>query len=90
MYSPTRRLSSINPPFKALVLGDGLGDPAMLDGAANPPAHILRIGFLNYADPEKHIAKYAKVYDIVLLGDKSMDPVNAVLDAVCGKVVERD
>ena len=62
----------------------------MLDGAANPPAHILRIGFLNYADPEKHIAKYAKVYDIVLLGDKSMDPVNAVLDAVCGRVVERD
>eukprot|EP00729_Bicosta_minor_P006482 gene6482-26624_t len=67
----------------ALVLGDGLGDPAMLDGAARPPTHILRIGFLNYADPENHIAKYEKVYDIVLLGDQTMAPVNAVFEAVC-------
>ena len=43
----------------AIVLGDGIGDVTMVDGAAHPldDARVLKVGFLNYDDPSKHIAK---------------------------------
>lgn len=68
----------------AILLGDGLGDVTMVDGAVKPPEHVLRIGFLNYAQPEEHLAQYTSCFDIVVLGSISpMEPVNRILSAVC-------
>jgi len=64
-----------------LLLGDGLGDAAMIDGNREPPAHVLRVGFLNYQDPEPYIDKYTTAFDIVLLGDRSMAPINDIIRA---------
>ena len=65
-----------------ILLGDGLGDATMADGAAQPPTHVLRVGFLNYDDPHAHVAGYLQAFDVVLLGDGSMGPVNSILAAV--------
>ena len=69
----------------ALVLGDGVGDAAMVDGALAPPEAVLRVGFLNYNEPEKHLAKYSRTFDLVLVGpsgDADMAPVLEILDLI--------
>ena len=69
----------------ALLLGDGLGDAGMVDGALAAPDTVLRVGFLNYQDYEKHLAKYEKAFDIVLIGpagDQDMRVPQEILDLV--------
>ena len=66
----------------ALVLGDGLGDAMMVDGAAHPPSQVLRVGFLNYQNFAPHLADYLEVFDLVLLHDMSMAPVHDIIRAV--------
>ena len=57
----------------------------MVDGALAAPDTVLRVGFLNYQDYEKHLAKYEKAFDIVLIGpagDQDMRVPQEILDLV--------
>lgn len=62
-----------------LLLGDSLGDAKMADGFEYE--HILKIWFLNNDSPE-HREKYSEAYDLIILGDGSMDKVNEILKKI--------
>lgn len=64
-----------------LLLGDGLGDVTMADGAANEPACILKVGFLNEHEDEL-LPQYEAKFDMVILGDQGMEEVQKIVDAV--------
>ena len=64
-----------------LLLGDGLGDVTMADGAATEPACILKVGFLNEHEDEL-LAQYEAQFDMVILGDQGMAEVQKIVDAV--------
>ena len=69
----------------AIVVGDSLGDATMADGAISPPKTILRVGFLNYPDSERHLPKYNSTFDIVLVepsGEHDMEPITQLLDLI--------
>ena len=67
----------------ALVIGDGLGDANMSDGGASLDV-ALKIGYLN--DPsDDGKAKYAAVFDIVLMGDQGLSMVRAIVDRVISR-----
>ncbi|XP_077997148.1 cytosolic 5'-nucleotidase 3-like [Glandiceps talaboti] len=60
-----------------ILLGDTLGDLTMADGVKNIQ-NCLTIGYLNDKIDER-LDKYKDNYDVVLVGDESVDIVNAVL-----------
>ena len=64
-----------------LLLGDGLGDATMADGAATEPACILKVGFLNEHEDEL-LPQYEAQFDVVILGDDGMQEVQKIVDAV--------
>ncbi len=64
-----------------LLLGDSLGDAAMANGLNYEENEIIRIGFLN-TKVEERIDEYLEVFDVVLLGDGSLDPVELLLHQV--------
>lgn len=64
-----------------LLLGDGLGDVTMADGAAVEPACILKVGFLNEHEDEL-LPQYEAKFDMVILGDQGMEEVQKIVDAV--------
>ena len=64
-----------------LLLGDGLGDVTMADGAAIEPACILKVGFLNEHEDEL-LDQYEAKFDMVILGDQGMEDVQKILGAV--------
>ena len=64
-----------------LLLGDGLGDVTMADGAATEPACILKVGFLNEHEDEL-LLQYEAQFDVVILGDQGMEEVQKIIDAV--------
>lgn len=59
-----------------LLLGDSIGDTGMVDGFDY--SALLKIGFLN-SDIEKRLAEYQANFDLLLLNDAPMDPVNEVI-----------
>lgn len=70
-----------------LLLGDGLGDVTMADGADTEPACILKIGFLNEHEDEL-LPQYEAQFDMVILGDQGMEEVQKIIDAVLLGAVE--
>ncbi|XP_033728309.1 7-methylguanosine phosphate-specific 5'-nucleotidase A-like isoform X2 [Pecten maximus] len=63
-----------------LLLGDGIGDLRMADGATNM-TNKLTIGFLN-VKIEESLELYMSKYDIVICADESMDVVNSIMKIV--------
>lgn len=59
-----------------IVVGDSLGDLGMSAGIAH--SLKLTIGYLNH-DQELLFDKYAEAFDIVILGDSSLDFVNLLV-----------
>jgi 5'-nucleotidase len=59
-----------------ILLGDGIGDVGMLEGLSHET--VLKIGFLN-ENIEKLKPQFQKEFDIVILGDGSLEPVNNLL-----------
>jgi hypothetical protein len=69
-------------PRRAVVLvGDSEGDVTMADGLEVDT--VLKIGFLNYLPesppPAALVARYATLYDLVLLGDARADAVEELV-----------
>lgn len=62
-----------------LLLGDGLWDAKMADGFDYET--IIKIWFLNNDTPE-NCEKFQEAYDLVILGDWTMDEVNEVLKKI--------
>ncbi|KAJ3279279.1 5'-nucleotidase, cytosolic III [Borealophlyctis nickersoniae] len=62
-----------------ILMGDSLGDIDMSAGLVHDTQ--LSIGFLNY-DKDVLLEKYAKVFDVLVLGDAGMDFPNSILAAV--------
>lgn len=76
----TRYYEQIKNRKNVVVIGDNLEDAKMTEGLSHET--VLRISFLNeHAD--KLLAKFQKIYDIVLLNDSSMDYVNDLLKDIC-------
>lgn len=80
---------SISPFFKRqdllqrknlLLIGDSLGDLTMSEGI--PHDNIIKIGYLN--DRPERLPQYVDAYDIVILGDPSMDVVLRILQFITG------
>ncbi len=59
-----------------LLIGDTLGDLNMLQGVSHEV--VLRVGFLN-ENVDENFDLFKKEYDIVILGDGSMEPINQLL-----------
>lgn len=64
-----------------LLLGDSLGDPAMIEGFDYD--NLLKIGFLN-ENVEENLEKYKQNFDVVLLNDASMNYINKLLKEMIG------
>lgn len=63
-----------------ILLGDNLGDLHMADGAEHIKTK-LTIGFLNDKIDER-LESYKNSYDIVIVGDETLDIPNAILKAI--------
>ncbi|XP_021367852.1 cytosolic 5'-nucleotidase 3-like isoform X1 [Mizuhopecten yessoensis] len=66
-----------------LLLGDGIGDLHMADGATNVK-NKLTIGFLN-VKIEESLELYMSKYDIVICSDETMDVVNSIVKSITTK-----
>lgn len=66
-----------------ILLGDSPHDIDMLEGLK--PAAILKIGFLDDVDYEPRLASYRAAYDVVVLGNGSLDFVNELLVEIIKK-----
>ncbi len=62
-----------------LLLGDGLWDAHMADGFDYE--NIIKIWFLNNDTPESR-EKFSETFDLVILGDWSMDEVNKIVEKI--------
>ncbi len=60
-----------------IVMGDSIGDLRMSEGLAH--ATELTVGFLNH-DVESLTESYVNAFDIVIMNDSSLQPVNDLLD----------
>jgi len=69
----------------ALLIGDNIGDCTMVQGAHYE--NVLKIGFLSY-EIDKRMDDHLKHFDIVIMGDQSMNVVQAVLNAVINNEVD--
>jgi len=72
-----------------MLMGDSLGDVDMSNGV--PHDSVLRIGFLNRGNGnnvEALLPQYMSVYDIVLVGDDTMDVAQMLVDEIGGKQYE--
>ena len=65
-----------------LLLGDILGDIAMIDGFDYD--NLIKIGFLN-ENIDQDLKYFKNDYDIVLLNDSSMKPINNLLKEIIDK-----
>ena len=66
-----------------IVLGDSIGDAQMADGAATPPQQVLKVGFLNEsAEDTRRLAQFEEAFDIIILGDGTMQPVLNLLEKI--------
>ncbi|CAM4842529.1 unnamed protein product [Rotaria magnacalcarata] len=63
-----------------ILLGDSLGDTAMIDGMNNLK-NVLKIGFLNHSTPEK-LETYKNAFDIVLCEDETFVVPNSILKVI--------
>jgi hypothetical protein len=61
------------------LLGDGLWDSKMADGFDYET--IIKIWFLNNDTPENR-EKFQEAYDLIVLGDWTMEEVNEVLKKI--------
>jgi 5'-nucleotidase len=59
-----------------ILLGDGTGDAAMVEGFEYD--NIIKIGFLN-ENAEEHLESFHKNFDVIILNDGSMDFVNTLM-----------
>ena len=64
-----------------IILGDQVLDPLMAEGLGGS---TLSIGYLNEPD-NAVLQEYLRVYDMVLLGDASLDPVIDLLYRIAEK-----
>ena len=62
-----------------LLLGDQLSDLDMITGFKYD--HLIKIGFYNYKQ-KNNLAQFKKKYDIIILGDSSLDYVNRLLKEI--------
>jgi len=65
-----------------ILLGDSLGDARMtndLEFAAN----VIKIGFLNDANPDSKLEAFLSTFDIVLVNDDSMEVPIALFEFIC-------
>jgi 5'-nucleotidase len=62
-----------------LLLGDSLGDLGMTEGLEHD--NIIRIGFLN-DKINQLLVDYAREFDLIILNDGPMDPVNKLLEKI--------
>ena len=77
-WSRYNKNQSVVPPTQqrrnVLLLGDGLGDVTMADGAATEPECILKVGFLN-ENIEGLLPQYEDKFDLVITGDATLEEV---------------
>jgi 5'-nucleotidase len=64
-----------------LLLGDSIGDANMANGLDYQEDEIIKIGFLNTKINER-IEEYLDTFDIVLIGDASLSPVELLLHQI--------
>ncbi|KAG0169151.1 5'-nucleotidase, cytosolic III [Apophysomyces sp. BC1015] len=72
----TSYYKSIEHRKNVILVGDSLGDLQMSQGIRHDLC--LNVGFLNH-DIEALEARYAKAFDIVIVGDANMDPIVDIL-----------
>lgn len=72
--------TSLESRSNVLLLGDGVGDLQMANGATNV-CNKLTIGFLN-VKIEESLDLYTSKYDIVLCADETMDIANSILRSI--------
>ena len=76
-------LTSLKQRPMSVLLGDSIGDATMCSGGPHPPSTTLRIGFLNDASKAPQVlGDYLEKFDIVIVGDTPMTPVNCLLGAL--------
>ena len=78
-------MSQINQRHNVLLVGDSTGDAQMANGIHFK--EIIRIGYLNTKVAER-LEDYLTRFDIVVIGDGSLHPVQLILDFVCSKKCE--
>ena len=72
-----------------LLLGDSLGDVTMSNDAQHDAGAVLRVGYLNTGvgkKVENHLKAYAEAFDVVLVGDNTMEFALRVLRLAKGEV----
>jgi 5'-nucleotidase len=62
-----------------MLMGDSLDDLGMVDGFDYD--NLLKVGFLNNKIDER-LENYKKAFDLLILGDGSMNPVNQLLQEI--------
>lgn len=70
------------PKPNVVILGDALGDARMaleLGFVQN----VIKIGFLNDANPESKLEDYLSTFDIVLVNDPTMEVPSMILKMIC-------
>lgn len=65
-----------------ILIGDSLGDINMSVGLPHNPNTLIKIGFLN--DRPERLPEYLKAFDVVILGDPSLEFINNLMLAICG------
>lgn len=71
--------SEIEDRKNVLLLGDGIGDLAMVKGFLYDS--LVKVGFLNY-DLEKNLERYKENFDVVITNDSDMNFVNEFLKGI--------
>lgn len=62
-----------------LLMGDSLGDTGMVDGFDYK--NLIKVGFLN-ENVDEHLEAYKENFDVVIIGDGSMDYINKLLKEI--------
>lgn len=61
-----------------MVMGDILEDVRMVKDSEHTT--VLKVGFLNDVNAEKRVQEeYMDTFDIVIVGDGSLDPINSII-----------
>jgi len=63
-----------------LLIGDSVGDANMADGLHYN--EILKVAYLNH-HVEERLEEYMNVFDVVIVGDGSLAPVQTIVDIAC-------
>ena len=64
-----------------LLLGDGFGDVNMADGLNTKEGGVFKVGFANFDPDPTKMEKYLDLFDLVLLGDPSLEVCCQIVSA---------